>query len=138
MVEWLLMKNGPYELVKAPSEYPGRTYRGKRRYVYEHHLVWWRNTGEVVGDGFDIHHKNEKKRDNRFSNLERKTHGEHAGEHGAERGTPVELACFTCKAEFTRSGSMHRFKIKIGQTKFFCSRSCQVKQQWIERHSSVA
>jgi len=43
------MKNGPYEMVIAPEEYPGRRYRN--RYVYEHQLVWWKNTGKLVPKG---------------------------------------------------------------------------------------
>ena len=45
----ILMKNGPYEMVIAPEEYPGRRYRN--RYVYEHQLVWWKNTGKLVPKG---------------------------------------------------------------------------------------
>ena len=77
------MKNGPYTLVKAPEDYPGKKYRGK--YVYEHHLVWWKETGEIVPPGCNVHHKNEIKTDNRFDNLEILSHQEHAKEHGAKR-----------------------------------------------------
>ena len=88
----VLMKNGPYELVKAPSAYPGKKYRGK--YVYKHHLVWWRNTGDVVPDGSLVHHKNEKKRDNRFRNLELQNWGAHSSEHNRERAPdPVAVTC---------------------------------------------
>lgn len=34
------VKNGPYELVIAPEEYPGKKYRG--RYAYEHRVNYWR------------------------------------------------------------------------------------------------
>lgn len=74
------MRNGPYELVIAPAEYPGKKYRD--RYVYEHHLVWWKATGEVpdyqVGN---IHHKNGDKRDNRVENLERISRSRHSVLH---------------------------------------------------------
>jgi len=63
------MRNGEYELIVAPSDYPGKLYREK--YAYEHQIVWWRNTGEIVEDGFVIHHENEQKRDNRFENLQK-------------------------------------------------------------------
>jgi len=121
------MKNGPYTLVKAPDDYPGMRYRG--RYVYQHHLVWWMKTGEVVGPGFTIHHKNEKKRDNRFSNLEKLTRGEHTKCH-SEPAAQVTLRCCFCDASFDIPERNHRSKSKAGQTRFYCSRSCQVKAQW--------
>lgn len=37
------MRCGPYILIIPPPEYPGKKYRG--RYAYEHHVVWWENTG---------------------------------------------------------------------------------------------
>ena len=73
------MKNGSYELVEAPVDYPGRRYRN--RYVYEHHLVWWENTGQLVPVGSVVHHKNGCKRDNQFQNLELKEHGVHTSDH---------------------------------------------------------
>ena len=77
------MKNGPYELVIAPPEYPGKRYRG--RYCYEHHLVWRENTGHVVQPGEHIHHKDENKRNNDFDNLRLKGKSEHRREHALKR-----------------------------------------------------
>lgn len=85
------MKNGPYEMVIALKEYPGRKYRG--RYVYEHHLVWWKHTGEILPDGMLIHHKNENKRDNRFKNLELKSFSDHSKEHNKPRIRRQKLKC---------------------------------------------
>jgi len=129
------MKNGPYTLVKAPNNYPGITYRGERRYVYEHRLVWWQNTGEVA-DGFTVHHKNENKRDNRFSNLEKLTRGEHTALHAPE--TPmVKLTCARCGAEFELEKRHHDFKARKGQTRFFCSRSHAISTQQTERWAKI-
>lgn len=77
------MKNGPYELVIAPADYPGMKYRG--RYIYEHILVWWQNTGEILSDDEVVHHKDENKRNNVFDNLEKKTRSKHAAEHDPNR-----------------------------------------------------
>jgi hypothetical protein len=77
------MRNGPYILVIAPDEYPGKRYRG--RYAYEHHLVWWQNTGQLVPPGFDLHHKDEVKTNNVFQNLELKTHGGHVADHNRSK-----------------------------------------------------
>jgi hypothetical protein len=77
------VKNGPYEMVMAPEEYPGKRYRG--RYCYEHHLVYWRAYGILPKRGEVVHHKNEQKRDNRIENLEIKTVGQHNSDHAAAR-----------------------------------------------------
>jgi hypothetical protein len=115
------MKNGPYELVRAPDDYPGKRYRG--RYVYEHILVWWSNTGYLPVPGEVVHHKNGKKRDNRFRNLELKTIAAHNAEHA--RPAPVKrLRCASCKKRFSRLARDLRLKKKRGQTRFYCSPSC--------------
>ena len=117
------MKNGPYTMVVAPVEYPGRKYR--ERYVYEHQLVWWRHTGELAGDDFDVHHKNEDKRDNRPENLERLPHAEHTRHHNLQ--TPpqmVSLVCRRCERPFMLGARRHRQLVKLGQEGFYCGRTC--------------
>ena len=131
------MKNGPYELVKAPNDYPGKRYRGK--YVYEHHLVWWQNTGELVPEGYTIHHKNGKKRDNSICNLELLTRAQHAADHQRERRMEPDpiLNCSWCLKEFTYPARNYRYKKKHKDQKhFFCSRSCSAKYQF--NHSRVS
>ena len=73
------MRNGPYLFVIA-LDYPGKKYRG--RYIYEHHLVWWKNTGQPVPEGYVVHHKNEDMHDNRFENLELIESEQHKKLHG--------------------------------------------------------
>lgn len=125
------MKNGPYELVVAPDDYPGKKYRG--RYIYEHHLVWWENTGEIVPEGHVVHHKNEDKRDNRFNNLELLSGPKHSSLHNAGE-TKIELECAWCGGLFLRAIRNVNTKRKQGQTRFFCSRSHQALYQ----HSPIA
>lgn len=124
------MKNGPYELVIAPPEYPGRLYRG--RYVYEHHLVWWQNTGEVPGEGFDVHHRNKNKRDNRFLNLEKKTHADHSREHGLEKSlTPIQAVCGYCEEILFIPPRKYRARMKQSKSGvLYCGYSCQMKAKW--------
>ncbi len=122
------MRNGPYELVKAPPEYPGKKYRGK--YVYEHHLVWWQHTGNVVRDGFLVHHVNEQKRDNRPENLQEITVAEHNAGHNTI--DCVSVLCFRCRVVFQLKPSIFRQRSKESD-RLFCGRSCQVKQQQYER-----
>ena len=73
------MKNGPYILIIAPENYPGKKYRA--RYAYEHHVVFWENTGQLCKEGHVIHHKNEDKHDNRWGNLEEISKADHASTH---------------------------------------------------------
>lgn len=114
------MKNGPYELVLAPASYPGKLYRGK--YVYEHHLVWWQSTGDLVPEGFVIHHKNEDKRDNNPSNLELKNLSIHIKEH---KELPlVELTCPECLSSFKLKAHKIRCRIKSNKYGIYCSREC--------------
>lgn len=116
------MKNGQYTLVIAPVDYPGRKYR--ERYCYEHHLVWWQSTGEVISEEEIIHHINGKHRDNRIENLKKRLRVDHAREHTLARGrTMVRLHCPTCGNIFVRrKGQSHLQKPSNGIS--FCSRVC--------------
>ena len=127
-----LVRNGPYELVTAPENYPGTKYRGK--YIYEHHLVWWRRTGQLVPQGFLLHHKNRDKRDNRYRNLELQQVGAHTAEHNRERKQPdVTIPCAWCASDFRLEERNFRFKTNRGQKHFFCCRSHQVCHQHLTR-----
>lgn len=115
------MRNGLYLLVIAPSEYPGKLYRN--RYVYEHHCVWWRNTGDVVPDGFLIHHKDGDKHNNRFENLEIVSRSDHSRMHKPGFGN-VTLVCEVCGKSFDRRISIYRKGHVSLNTQICCSRSC--------------
>lgn len=132
------MRNGPYELVLAPDEYPGFRYRG--RYVYEHHLVWWQRTGELVPDGFVVHHKNDNRRDNRFSNLKLMERVAHTVHHNKESHPPMVVCCGWCGKSFKVIGHVCRARLKSSKSgKLFCCRSHQVQYQhkhYPRRHSS--
>ncbi len=113
------MRNGPYILLVAPPDYPGKLYRG--RYVYEHHLVYWRNTGKAVPEGHTIHHRNEIKTDNRWENLELLTKGEHAAHHTVVEA--VAVTCSRCGAEFKLKPSKLRDRQKVSKN-LYCTRAC--------------
>lgn len=120
------MKNGPYELILAPKKYPGKRYRG--RYAYEHHIVFWKKTGKVIGPGEVIHHKNEKRRDNRFENLEMISASDHSVHHN--KVEPLNLSCGFCKKDFKLKPSFYRTRINRNSSGLvFCCRSCAVRSQ---------
>lgn len=124
------MKNGPYELVLAPSDYPGFRYRG--RYCYEHHLVWWQNTGNLVPEDFLIHHKNHQKRDNRFENLELQSRADHTREHTRERNPAVHklYTCSECGDSFSLLERRAKDRLKRSKSKTLkCSKTCSMKAQ---------
>lgn len=115
------MINGDYIFTIAPDNYPGHKYRG--RYIQEHQLVWWQNTGHAPTHGEVVHHKNKDKHDNRFENLELLTNVEHGKLH-AIRCEPVKIICFNCGKEHFVRGNNYDYKKRIGQTNWFCSRRC--------------
>lgn len=121
------MKNGPYELVLAPDDYPGKKYRGK--YCYEHILVAWKKYGRMPEQGEEVHHRNENKRDNVPDNVEIITSFEHKSLHGQLRAPePTVVNCAFCEQNFKMPPNKYRSAVKTGQT-IHCSRSCSVRNQ---------
>lgn len=120
------MKRGRYRKVQAPIGYPGKIYAHNQ--VYEHVLVWWRETGTVPQAGEDVHHKNENRSDNRFSNLEKKTKPEHTRIHNREKWKPAVVRCGWCKKNFTISPGKYKYRTRNGATELCCSRQCKGKK----------
>ena len=116
------MRNGEYLLMVAPEDFPGLKYRG--RYCYEHTLVYWQHTGKIPNSNECIHHKNEKKHDNQFKNLELKRKGQHVSDHAAKRGRMVvKLRCPSCHEVFERDRRQTHLG-KRNKKATFCSRQC--------------
>lgn len=115
------MRNGNYELIIPPEDYPGKRYRG--RYAYEHRVNWWRKTGQNPDDmpNSVVHHKDERRRNNAGTNLERQTRSEHTRQHMLKQrrkhGLPRmnKFVCEYCSVAFER---------RIGKRYRFCSREC--------------
>lgn len=128
------MKNGPYILIVAPENYPGKKYRDK--YVYEHQLVWWQHYGKIVPDECIIHHIDKNKHNNHVTNLEMKTRSLHTKEH-CHGKTLVDLNCGYCKINFTKEVRQINCKVSKGQTRFYCCRSHQVTHQQQMRYGLI-
>lgn len=125
------MKNGPYILVKAPENYPGKKYRGK--YCYEHVLVWWQNTGEIPGDDEQIHHKDEDKHNNVFENLEKIKNGAHQKlHHKDDMSACVEFKCPGCGILFVKEKRQSHLTANRSEYTT-CSRECSGKVSHIQR-----
>lgn len=109
------MKNGSYELVIAPKNYPGKKYRG--RYAYEHHIVFWKYKKTIIKNEEIIHHKNNNKRDNRIENLELLTNQDHSKLH-ARGKSQIELCCPICAKTFKKE--LRQFKKRLTSCSKFC------------------
>lgn len=121
------MKNGPYELIKAPEGYPGKKYRG--RYAYEHIINWWTSNG-MPPVGYEIHHINGNHRDNRIKNLQLVTGEEHRKIHGEMRKVkPIFIKCDECGKKRSIFLREYNWKLYSGQKYFFCSSRCGAIKQ---------
>jgi hypothetical protein len=129
------MKNGPYTLIIAPVDYPGKKYRN--RYAYEHHVVYWKNTGKLLDSKYVLHHINGNKTDNYFENLKLMYLPEHTKKHNVPRKT-ILLTCAFCNCNFTIDLRNYKVKTKLyHQTRFYCCRSHAVKNQHILKKQST-
>ena len=93
-------------------------------YALRAHVVYWLKMGRVHPKGFVLHHKNEDKGDDRFTNLELVEHGKHTSLHHAEVHT---FTCKQCRQPFRVSGGTVAKRRSEGNVPKFCSRSCLYK-----------
>lgn len=100
-----------YVLLKRP-DHPDADVRG---YVYEHRLVAIENLGRMLVAGEEVHHIDEDKQNNAWSNLEVLPHADHALLHRVrtdlrlpgETNPEVRCACL-CGASFPKFDSSGR------------------------------
>lgn len=85
-------------------------------FVLRSHAVWFLYTGEVVPVTHELHHTDEDKRNDKFSNLEKLTKSEHRRRHQAN---DVRCVCAYCKREFF----IPAHRVKEGRGKF-CDQVC--------------
>ena len=96
-----------------------RAYSGLGGYALRTHVVWWLATGKCHRKGEDLHHKDENKLNDIFSNLELLTHGNHSVLHN--QLAPITGVCRHCKKEFTISRKRGKERTR---TVRFCSQKC--------------
>ncbi len=114
------MKNGEYNIIVAPDNYPGKKYRN--RYCYEHIFIWWKNTGNIPSDGNVIHHINGNKRDNRINNLKEISAKEHNSKHSSTGLTMAREICSFCGNVIIREKRLF-WKRK----NYYCNRFCMAQ-----------
>lgn len=119
------MRNGPYILIVAPEDYPGKKFRDK--YAYEHSVVYWRHHNKIATKGYVIHHKNHNKHDNKIENLELVLESKHLAQHAQKPWTYVFANCTLCNCVFRVKGAHYRSRIKVNRGKIYCGRNCQIK-----------
>lgn len=145
-------------------DYP-RSYPGGR--CLRTHAVWWLTTGQVVPEGWDLHHKDENKLNDKFENLELVVHGEHSRRHQKARRKqfPTPQTCETCSKQFLAYPAKQRrycslscrrnrsvaarvealcdhcggpFSHAPWRKRRFCSPRCSALSSWFERKSKCA
>ena len=119
--------NGDYVTIKAPSNFPGYKFQGK--YCYEHHYIYWKNTGELPKKGItELHHKNGDKKDNSFDNLEMTYKSRHFKKHHHKKSVSwVKLKCPSCGKIFEKPLRRTHLSKSSKSKATFCSRECAGK-----------
>ena len=108
-------KNNKGRFLVWRPDFPGHYHEG---YALRYHVVWWLKTGQVIKKGYNLHHLNHKKTDDRFENLELIKHGEHSRLHNITKNPTI---CDVCAKFFFRQNNRKRYKNN------FCSQECYRK-----------
>lgn len=89
------------------------------------HVVWWLYYGTMPPDGFDIHHLNHNKLDDRIENLEAIDHRQHGIYHNPTGLTYIHFVCQWCQKPFSQPRGRVNGRKKEGQKEIkYCSLAC--------------
>lgn len=99
--------------------------------VDEHRYVMTQQMGRELLPDEVVHHKDHNKQNNDPQNLELRDDRGHRVEHGTRTHDEKHtiLKCAWCGEMFERLTRKVNEKKKMGQKKFYCSKSCATKQK---------
>lgn len=127
------MKQGKYNLIKAPVGFPNKT---KRKYVADHHVIYWKHYGIAPKKGEVIHHINNNGRDNNIKNLLLLSAKDHNILHSKERKKDkVKIKCIGCKKICFISHKNYRNNKKRNKYGFFCNLKCSGKYVYLHSNN---
>ena len=101
---------------------PNHPLADNRGRVLQHRRIWFDRYGEMPKDQI-IHHKNGDRTDNRLSNLQLMSRGEHVFKHRLGTGKVGQFQCSSCKRTFSRSLRVQKYCIRKGHRPC-CSMRC--------------
>lgn len=104
--------------------------------VDEHRYIMVNYLGRELSYNEVVHHKDGNKKNNDMYNLELLSRQKHSSEHGlkSDEEKYITLKCDYCNNEFNILIAKYKYRTKRGQERFYCSRSCIVKQQWVDKN----
>lgn len=127
MVNKRYFGNGRYITIIAPEEFPG--YKYKNKYCYEHHYIYWLNTGLIPIKGeSEIHHIDGDTRNNSFENLILKRKDKHFLTHMNSTGLIGKFRCPNCGVIFTKPTHRTHLSPSSKAKVTFCSQKCAGKR----------
>ena len=92
--------------------------------IREHRHIMEQAIGRKLSTDEIVHHKDGNRLNNSLDNLEILSRSDHARMHSSTGISYVELICDFCGNKFRRDMRQVNAKLKNGQNRFFCKRSC--------------
>jgi hypothetical protein len=111
---------------------------GTKKTVLQHREKMEKHLGRKLKRSEIVHHKNEKKRDNRVSNFKVTSSSKHAAMH-ARKPEMTKIVCLLCKKSMLKLARFVKHNRRLGKTGPFCGRSCAgrwSRQQQIDNGNS--